>query len=599
LIRLIPCLAAILVYLPTLAYGFIFDDRRQIVLNQQIQSWGYLSRLLTTHVWSQKAAETLIPQYRPLFSVWLLIVYSFAGATEWAWHAVSVALYAISCYLIYLLTYELLQDYLAAGIAALILAVHPIHIESVCWVSACNELLLGSLVAFSLLNFNKALRQKTRHFWTRWALLSLLAWTAALFTKESVLPVVAVFSYVAWRSTNKLSSSKEKVRVVIHRAAPYFVAVSLYLAARLAVLGKIGLGNGLHTWTQVTYSAPSLIAFYIQKLVLPTGLSSFYLTPIAGSPSIRMWIIVGLTVIGIAVLGWLSQKDPAIGVAAFLLLTPLLPVLIAVRSFQDGDTVHDRYLFLPSVGLCLLVGIAAKPLLRKSKGVKVAVLAASLAVVVCFAYLTAVQEGFYRDEEAYFGRALEVNPRNVLVMDYLGDSYIRDARIPEALVLFQRASSLAPQNANATFCLARGLYEDNQFAVAEPLLENLAGSPSLTGYRRFMARMLLVQDELKLEHPNRAEALLKQLAIEVPNAVGVHYTLGSIYQVQGRLTEAQSEYLLEYKISGNSLAGEQALRLSRRLYPSNSTQLPNRQQSLPRPPETPNPEQLNGLDDFQ
>jgi hypothetical protein len=98
-----------------------------------------------------------------------------------------------------------------------------------------------------------------------------------------------------------------------------------------------------------------------------------------------------------------------------------------------------------------------------------------------------------------------------------------------------------------------------------------------------MSRMLLVEDELRLEHPDRAEALLKQLASEVPNAVGVHYTLGSIYQVQGRLSEAQNEYLLEYKISGNSLAGEQALKLSRRLSTNPSAQWPSRRQSPPRP----------------
>ena len=157
---LIPSLAVILVYLRSLGYGFIFDDRRQIVLNQQIQSWDYLLRLLTTHVWSQKAAETLIPQYRPLFSVWLLLVYSFAGATEWIWHAVSVALYALSTYLVYRLAHELLQDRVAATIAGLVFAVHPIHIESVCWISACNELLLGPLVAVSLLHFHREIRRK-------------------------------------------------------------------------------------------------------------------------------------------------------------------------------------------------------------------------------------------------------------------------------------------------------------------------------------------------------------------------------------------------------------------------------------------------------
>lgn len=591
---LIPCLAAVLAYLCSLGYGFIFDDRRQIVLNQQIQSWDYLPRLLTTHVWSQKAAETLIPQYRPLFSVWLLMVYSFAGATEWVWRAVSIALYALSTYLVYRLADELLQDRLAAATAALVFAVHPIHIEAVCWVSACNELLLGPLVAISLLHFHKGIRLNAKPFWNRWTLLSLLAWTVALFTKESVLPIMAVFPYLAWRFTKQSSSSKQRTQFVVHRAAPYLVAALLYLAVRLAVLGKMGLGNGSHTWAQVAYSAPSLFAFYMEKLVFPTGLSSFYLNPLVSSPSGQVWIVAGLIVAGLILLGWLSQRrNPAIGVAGILLLAPLLPVLIAVKVFLDGETAHDRYLFLPSVGLCLLVGVAVKRLLEMSKAVRVVVLVASLVVVACFASLTVAQEGFYRDEKTYFGRALDINPGNVLIMDYLGDSYMRDARIPEALLLFQRASSLAPEDANATFCLARGLYEDSQFAAAEPLLKNLATERGLTQSRRFMSSMLLVQDELRLERPERAEALLKQLAITEPQAAGVHYTLGSIYQVQGRLPEAQSEYLLEYKISGNSLAGEQALNLSRRL--STNPSIPSRGQS-PRLPDNSNLEQLNGVE---
>jgi hypothetical protein len=276
-----------------------------------------------------------------------------------AWHAVSVALYALCTYLVYRVTHELLHVRLAAGIAALVFAVHPIHIESVCWVSACNELLPGPLVAVSLLNFHKAIRLNAKPFWNRWTLLSLLAWTAALFTEESVLPVVAVFPYLAWRFT--------------------------------------------------------------------------------------MWIVAGFTVGGMALLVWVSQrKDPTIGVAGILLLAPLLPVLIAVKVFLDGETAHDRYLFLPSVGLCLLVGIVVKPMLVMSKAVMALVVVAVLAVVVCFSALTEALEGYYRDEEAYFGRAQEIDPGNVLVMDYLGDSYVRDSRMPEALALFQSASSLAP-----------------------------------------------------------------------------------------------------------------------------------------------------------
>ena len=357
------------------------------------------------------------------------------------------------------------------------------------------------------------------------------------------------------------------------RAVPYILAVSLYLAVRLAVLGKIGLGNSSHTWTQVIYSAPSLFAFYMQKLILPTGLSSFYLNPLISSPTFEMCMIAGFILAGIVFLGWLSQrKDPMIGTACILLLAPLLPVLIAVKVFLVGETAHDRYLFLPSVGLCLLVGIAVKPLLRMSNTLKAFVLATILALVVCFASLTEAQEGYYRAEKAFFGRALEINPGNVLIMDYLGDSYMRDARMPEALALFQRAHSLAPQDANVTYCLARGLYKDGQFVAAESILDTLSTASDLTQAQRFMGSILLVQDELALDHPERAEALLKQLASEAPNAAGVHYTLGSIYEAEGRLLEAKTEYLLEYKISGNTSSGEKALKLSSRLSTNPSTQ---------------------------
>src|SRR6266566_2731555 len=76
---LIPCLAALWIFARVVRFDFIFDDHTLIELNPQVHSWDHLPRLLTTHLWSHRANETIVPQYRPMFSVWLLTLYSLGG----------------------------------------------------------------------------------------------------------------------------------------------------------------------------------------------------------------------------------------------------------------------------------------------------------------------------------------------------------------------------------------------------------------------------------------------------------------------------------------------------------------------------------------
>src|SRR5258708_34966347 len=70
------CLIAALSFVRTLQFGFVYDDHSQVVQNPQVQSWGYLGRLLLTEVWSQRGTEHVGTYYRPLFSLWLLIVHT-------------------------------------------------------------------------------------------------------------------------------------------------------------------------------------------------------------------------------------------------------------------------------------------------------------------------------------------------------------------------------------------------------------------------------------------------------------------------------------------------------------------------------------------
>ena len=580
---LVPSLVAFCLCLRAVSFDFVFDDQTLIVLNPQVHSWDYLPRLLTTHLWSHWAKDTIIPQYRPVFSVWLLTMYTLGGLSKWFWHLSSILLHSVATYQVFCLALEISDiaaqgsilrverhtinpNLLAASGTALLFAVHPIHIEPVSWVSSCNELLYTNLVLLSLLLFCRALRRfQSRKSWNwRTSFLSVIAWTAAIFTKESSLPVLAAFFFLAYKSTNTSQGWKERLLGAARRGLPYLIMVFVYFAARFLVIGKIGLDKGGHSWAQVLYSAPSILVFYLQKLSAPVGLSGFYMNTLLSAPTLKMWVTLSLILPCLSVLAWLSlRRSAAIGLASMLLFLPMLPVLAGIKVFLEGDLAHDRYMYLPSVGLCLFVGIWLKALFERSKVTRGVAIAGAFAAIVILGSLTLAQQGYYRDEKAYFGRGLEVRPDNVLVIDYLGNSYLRDGNTQEALRFFKRAHELKPDDARATFCLARGYVKDGQFETAEPYLEQLTSSKELTPYRRNITYLMLGQTEMKLNHLNHAESVLRQLSSEDPTAHGAHYSLGYLYQSEGRFLEAQSEYMREYEISQNSMAAQRAVYLSR------------------------------------
>jgi tetratricopeptide (TPR) repeat protein len=576
-----PCALALLIFAPALKFDFIYDDHAQIAVNPQVQSWAFLPRLLTTHLWSQRGAENVGYYYRPLFSLWLLILHTLGGLSPWFWHLGSVVLHALATYFVFRLCLELLDSLAAASFSAFLFAVHPIHIESVCWVSACDEILCTIFVLASLLLFRRRLRIAPGETSTSWP--SVVLWGGALLSKETAVAVLPLFFFLAYKSEDKPVASGAQLRRAARLGAPFLTAALVYLAARSVILHRSGLEAGQQTWQQVLYTSPSVFVFYIGKLLWPVRLSGFYLTPLLSSPTARTWFAAALILGGCAVLAWLGVKRSdatggglAAGLAAGLLVLPILPALVGMRLFRAGDLVHDRYLYLPSVGLCLLTGMVAKRLWRGAKTTKIIAGAMGLCLLVCFAWLNLTQQGFYKNDELFFRRAIEVDHNNVLAIDYLGSWYFSEKQMGRALEEFALAHKLEPDDSSATFFLATGLFVDNQYAAAEPYLEELAHTPRLWPGQRPIVLLCLGKAEIRLGHWSHAEEVLGELRREDDSKPGLHEALGDVYQAEGKIPEAQAEYAREFQVSRDPGARQKALDLARvlRSRPANSPPIP-------------------------
>lgn len=572
----LPCLAACILFAPVLHFGFVFDDNTLILQNPWVHSWTYLPRLLTSHLWAFRSTSVPIPQYRPMFSVWLLTVYTFGERSTIFWHLSSIALHVTAVYVVFRLSKELIGSEAAAGWAALLFAVHPIHVEPVSWVSSCNELLYTTAVLCSVFLFWRRLQNTADRRAYRWT--SIALWAAAIFTKESALPVLVVFFYLACRASDKTLGWSHRVYHAIRQTVSYLGVVVLYFIARFAFIGGIGLSSGRHTWKQVICSAPLITAFYLKKLLVPIHLSSFYFNPLISAPTVQMWVDVVLIFAIIAVLAWVStRRSPAWGVASMLLFLPMLPVLAGVRVFLDGDLAHDRYMYLPSAALCILGGLAAKYFLSAPARIKKIAKIGGFSMALLLTILTISQEGIYASDRTYFGRGVQSDPNNHLVRDYLGDFYLAHRETDLAITQFQEAHNLAPHDTFATFCLARGLFEGKQYSSAEPYLKALAGANQL--HERIPKEMVLLalgQTEINLKKLSNAETALVQLENADDTYPGLHRTMGVMYLMERRIPNAQAEFAREFQVSGDPASEHEAVELGNLMRGSAGAATPSR-----------------------
>jgi 4-amino-4-deoxy-L-arabinose transferase-like glycosyltransferase len=185
--------AAVLPYLHTLGFAFVFDDHGQIVGSPRVQSWSHLPGYFTGDVWRSPVG---FPgnYYRPLFLLWFLVNYTVFDAWPPGWHLTSVLAHALASVLVWL-TARRLAGPQAGLIAGVLFALHPVHVEAVAWVSGATEPLLAVCVLGSFWTYLRSLEPGASGLWRE---LSLLAYGLALLSKETAVVLPLLLAAHSW-----------------------------------------------------------------------------------------------------------------------------------------------------------------------------------------------------------------------------------------------------------------------------------------------------------------------------------------------------------------------------------------------------------------
>ena len=538
------------VYCQDLRYDFLLDDIPFILMSVPKLSWLGAKGAFATHISSAPAGDVpldvLAAHYRPVYTLWQMLHGSLFGAVLPWWHLTSLLLHICVVVLVYLVGRQVLKQSWPAALGALLFALHPIHAESVSYVSAATDLLA---TLFLLISFLFYIRFREQEASPAYLIVSVFAAALAVLSKE--IAVIFPLTLVAYEAVQHRKPGAQHSEAGASTrwqpfmwTLPFFAVVAAYTVVRTWLCGfNTGPGPGFSRWIALL-DAPLVFLVYLRNLLWSFRLSFFY--PVEWS---SQWTVAkgcGLVLAAIVVLLLWKYSRARPDVRLLLLWTAILFVIpvASVSAFIRQDWVHDRHMYLVSVPFCLLAGAL---LTNPAFPGKFRIPLCSLILAILFIE-TASQVPRFKDGVTVYASALKVDPNDAIVHDGYARSLSNSGNQEEALREFRITTELAPKWSFARDTYALLLIEAGRDdEAASELATALRWSPAPNLFRAHLLYELAAL-ELKSSDPALAADHLREAVQIAPRQLSYHTLLAKALRQQGREQDAQEELRVEAKL---------------------------------------------------
>ncbi|HSY74068.1 MAG TPA: tetratricopeptide repeat protein [Dongiaceae bacterium] len=522
LVGLLLAFITLLVYLPAAHHTFVlYDDGDYVTENRVVQeglTWAGIKWAFTT--WHAS-------NWHPLTWISHMADCQLFGLNPGGPHCVNVLFHAANTVLLFALLLRLANKIWPAAFVAALFAWHPLHVESVAWISERKDVLSTFFGLLALLSYARYTKENCRRsFW-----FALVFFALGLLAKPMLVTLPFVMLLLDYWPLQRFSIFNFQIstaKKLIFEKWPFFLlsatsCVVTFLAQReSAVVSLAGFPLDLRLANVVlSYGR------YLAKAVWPVNLVIIY--PLHSQFS---WIELLVTMAALVVLSLLAWRErgrfPYLLVGWLWFLGTLVPV---VGFVQVGNaSMADRYTYFPLVGIFIAVAFGIRDLAKKIpvSNAMIATLA-GLVLATCMA-LTEEQLSYWGNDESLFAHAAAVIKDNEVAHLNLGVAFERQGQFHEAMGEYRRAMQIDPKRVQ------------NHNNVANLLDETGKTNEALAEY----------QLALKLD----------------PQAEPAHDNFGTLLVKLGRLDEAQKQFDEAMKLDPKDahphyLTGKLLLRLGR------------------------------------
>ncbi len=551
-------LAAILVYLNSLANGFAYDDVWVIRDRDVVHDIGSLWQIISIEYWPEIFQSGL---YRPLTLLSFAIDWALWGGSPFGFHLLNVLLHAVASSLVFVLLMRFFPWW-GALVGGLVFAVHPVHTEAVANIVGRGELLAAVWMLWATLIYIRAARGTGITAVTVAAIAALYA--LAGFSKEGgvVLPGLLLATDLPLLARRQLGSFREYVRSRFPLLAALTVVLALLLVARWAVLGA-AVENVPDPVFAIDHSFPTRFFTmarvwprYLELLIAPLQLSADYgpaiILPVKSITVLGLAGILAVVTLGaIAVAFFRRAPEFAMALAWFAVaIAPVTNLLFVAEII-----LAERTLYTPSVALSFIVAllvVKARPAMRRS------VLALALLWVVGFSIVTVRRNPVWHSTDTVFEELRRTHPESVRLLFGVASQLMRNGQWEEARYWFRRAMEIWPHHGPYLVEFAFYLYQRREYQEADELVSRaVADEPRQRDWNRF-----LIAIRMSAEDWDRALQAIRA-ALQNLGPDGFLYLMqGEALAQLGRYSEALEAHEAAVRIYGEDSTWETRLMLA-------------------------------------
>jgi len=522
-------------FFPSLKIGFVNrDDNSYITENPLITelSWEKIKTIFST---------SYMGHYHPLTLLSYSLEYLFFKLNPFVYHATNLILHLCNSLLVFWFIFLLTDSLLVSLVVALFFGIHPMHVESVTWVSERKDVLysfffLGSMICYLFYRRTKEMKYYYLLFFL--FVLSLLSKVMAM-----TLPfVLLLFDYHLDRKFDK--------KMLIEKA-PFFMLAFCFGLIAISIPGS--MGGTKHGYPLSSFGKffifSDILLFYLTKLIIPAKLSCLYPYPgeiITPWPYIFLYlpILIGFLIVFLFLIK--DTKKIIFGLLFFFVtIAPALPL----------KTVADRFTYIPSIGIFYIFGEVISYLywrrIKDSRMMRTLFLIVLIGIIGVFSFLTWEGSWVWKDSMALWDNVIKKYPNIPKAYASRGEAYSEIGQYDQAILDYTKALKINPKYSEAYY--DRG----NAYGKKEML------DQAILDY----TKALEINPKYSEAYYNRGNAYGKKdqfdqaildytKALEInPNYVEAYTNRGSVYYVKRQYERAISDFSKALEINpGFSLA---------------------------------------------
>ena len=518
----------------------IYDDSTYVTENRHVQD----ELTLESVIWA--LTTTHGGNWHPL--TWLSHMFDIRlyGLNAAGHHLTSLFFHIANTLLLFIVFNKMTRDFWQSGFVAALFALHPLHVESVAWVSERKDVLstfFWVLTMLSYIWYVESPKINRYLFVMLFFILGLMA-KAMLVTLPFVLLLLDFWPLKRFQwCTDRLCKGEKGTALAVRNSlqlirekVPLLVPVVLSSIITFKAQLSSGAVSSLEVFSLKVRVANAFVSYasYVVKAIWPVNLAVFYPHP---GNLLPWWQTAGsMVLVAAACFGAIGmlKKYPYVFVGWFWYLGTLVPVIGLVQI--GSQAMADRYTYVPLIGLFILIAWGTPVLWQRWHQAKIWLAVLATALISILTATTWQQVSYWQNSFTLFTHDVKVTGHNSLAHYILGLFLDQQGKVDEAMFHYSRSVYLNPISSDYNIFFKMGYILYQQGKLDEAMVhfkESLQRNPNRAETYNNMGIILACQGDVTgaIKHYHAV------LRIN-PNHAGAYYNLGRIYANQGETAEA-------------------------------------------------------------